>query len=79
MADAPLRVHDMARYDTDPHRSTIWYCVLDRHWRQIYLGTDRSKAAENSLPGAAVGSANSMGGALRAAAIAAGHAKRVVK
>jgi hypothetical protein len=52
---------------------TVWYCVLDRQWRMLYLGTDKSEAEQSSSSAkeATLRSALRMGDALNAAAKAA--------
>lgn len=53
-----------------------WFCVLDPHMRQIYLGRDERLARRYWTTGCAIGRADRMGDAIRLAATAAASVHR---
>jgi len=56
----------------------VWNCVLDRQWRLLYLGTDKSEAEHSfsSATQATLRSALRMGDALNTASKAAAIGRR---
>ncbi len=48
----------------------LWYCVLDRLMRQIYLGIDEAEATKLAVDGTVMQSGTTRGDAIRSAALA---------
>jgi len=67
------------RKKADSNSPPVWYCVVDRDHRLLYLGQDETAARETLTPGAVLRSAQRMGDAQAAAAIAASEATRDAK
>ena len=67
------------RKQADSYSPPVWHCVVDRDHRLLYLGQDEAAARAALKPGAVLRSAQRMGDAQAAAAIAASEATRDAK
>lgn len=62
----------MAKQGDKSNSNLVWYCVLDRHCRLLYLGTDQAAALQFTGTDLTLKSASRMGDALTTAAKAVG-------
>ena len=64
-----------SRNDPTENR-TLWFCVLDRNWRMLYLGSDLETADRSVIEGAIVRDGRNRGDAMRNAAKAIAATRR---